>query len=358
LNNALAHASQSGKAVALQPSIRLAQISPLLETVAKDGVDTDTILSRYGIEKIEEDHTSIPLVDYFRIERDIARALDDLTAHLSTRRLTYQTGEFVLEQIKKATTLADAIASLADYFNMMHGGTYNTVTRTAQSITLVIDDQDFPYSVREHTSLVRLIGECVQIKVHCLLDSLSEGLAAQALRRTSIVRRSDTTEVPHLSFWPRPPQRARQTYSLTYDMALANQSIPKPEALDLSSDGIFSRVINHLEKTGFAHRDQRFAERALDIIEGGHWQQENVAERLRVSVATLRRRLAEEGTSFRQLVQENRLKRAEVLLHQGHSIQYVTDALSYSDIRSFNRAFKRWKGTTPAAFAKQQSEPA
>ena len=358
MQNALVDPSQMRTAAPSQPTVRLAQIVPLLDTVTADGVDTDIILSRYDISRADTDHVTVPLVDYFRIERDIARALDDLTAHLSTRKLTYQTGEFVLEQIKKSTTLAEAVASLADYFNMMHGGTYNTITRTTQSITLVIDDQDFPYSVREHTNLVRLIGECVQIKVHCLLDSLSHGLAAKALRRTGIVRQTGATETAHLSFWPRPPQTARETYSLTYDLALASQSIPKPETLDLSSDGIFSRVINHIEKIGFAHRDQRFSERARDIIESGHWQQESVAERLHVSVATLRRRLAEEGTSFRQLVQDNRLKRAETLLHRGHSIQHVTEALAYSDIRSFNRAFKRWKGTTPAAFAKQQNENA
>lgn len=358
MQNALVDPSQTRTASLSQPSVRLAQIMPLLNTAAADGVDTPTIISRYDITQNDVDNAIIPLVDYFRIERDIARALDDLTAHLSTRKLTYQTGEFVLEQIKKSTTLADAIASLADYFNMMHGGTYNTVTRTAQSITLIIDDQDFPYSVREYTDLVRLIGECVQIKVHCLLDSLSDGLAAKALRRTGIVRSSASKETTHLHFWPRLPQTGRDTYSLTYDLRLASQSIPKPEKLDLSSDGIFSRVINHLERTGFAHRDQRFIERTLDIIEDGYWQQETVAERLSVSVATLRRRLAEESTSFRQLVQENRLKRAETLLFQGHSIQYVTDALAYSDIRAFNRAFKRWRGMTPAAYARQQDGPA
>lgn len=328
--------------------MRPIEIEALLAAACADGVDTATITTRYS----PDPNQDIPLIDYFRIERDIARALDDLTAHMSTRKLTYQTGSFVVDQVKTATTLAEAMSRLADYFNMMHGGPYNSVQRAGQTITLTIDDRAFPYSITEPRSLIHLIGECVQIKVHCLLDSLSEGLAAKALRRVAIVRADAASKTPHLSFWARPPQAGRQSYALTYDLTLASGKIPRPESLDLSSDGIFSRVINHLEKTGESHREQRFTDRALDLITEGEWQQDRVAEHLGVSVATLRRRLSEEGASFRDLVKENRLKQAETMLLKGHSVQRVTEALNYSDIRAFNRAFKRWIGTTPAAFSK------
>ena len=39
------------------------------------------------------------------------------------------------------------------------------------------------------------------------------------------------------------------------------------------------------------------------------------------------------------------------MLKRGASVAQATEALDYSDIRAFNRAFKRWKGKTPAAFA-------
>ena len=70
-----------------------------------------------------------------------------------------------------------------------------------------------------------------------------------------------------------------------------------------------------------------------------------------MSVATLRRRLSEEGSHFRQLLLTARLRRAEAMLRRGCSVARTTEELEYSDIRAFNRAFKRWKGQTPAAFA-------
>ncbi|MEM1390414.1 MAG: helix-turn-helix transcriptional regulator, partial [Pseudomonadota bacterium] len=275
-------------------------------------------------------------------------------AHLSTRKLTYQTGSFVVDQVKKATTFTEAITSLAEYFNMMHGGAYNRVQRTAQTITLTIDDQDFPYSVQEPVELVQLIGECVQIKVHCLLNSLSDGLAASALQRVGVTRQAPEKSISHLNFWPRPPQYRREAYALTYSLELADTPIPRADGLDLSSDGIFSRVIGALQDTNHSASEQRLVEKVFDLIEDGAWHQEQLADQLGMSVATLRRRLSEEGESFRTLVQDARLRRAEALLDKGYTVQQVTDAVGYSDIRAFNRAFKRWNGLTPAAFAKSR----
>ncbi|MEO1642726.1 MAG: helix-turn-helix transcriptional regulator [Pseudomonadota bacterium] len=337
--------------------IKVADIRPVLSIAERDGVNAIAILHRYGA-NIADPDARLSLVNYFKVERDIARATDDLTAHLSTRKLTYQTGSFVVDQVKKAKTLADAISSLADYFNMMHGGTYNLVQRTSQTITLSIDDRAFPYSVREPDALVQLIGECVQIKVHCLLDSLSDGLAASALMRVSIPRQTLHGQAEHLTFWPRKPQTGRETYALTYNLAVARTAIPRPEGLDLSSDGIFSRVIDVLEAMNDSERENRLTDRILDLIEDGGWRQDRVAEHFNISVATLRRRLSEDGHSFRELVQAARLRRAEALLLKGHTTQQVTDAIGYSDIRAFNRAFKRWKGRTPASFAREHAAEA
>ena len=72
----------------------------------------------------------LSLIDFFRIEGEIARRLDDLTAHLSERKLTYETGAFVTSQMNQSSTLNEALGNLAQYFNMMHGERYNTIRTT------------------------------------------------------------------------------------------------------------------------------------------------------------------------------------------------------------------------------------
>jgi AraC-like DNA-binding protein len=78
------------------------------------------------------------------------------------------------------------------------------------------------------------------------------------------------------------------------------------------------------------------------------------ARELGVSVRSLRRRLEEEGTSYRQLTQ--------VLLHEAaccmlrnpnQTLQSVAYALGFSDPTAFHRAFQRWSKLTPAAYRAQ-----
>jgi AraC-like DNA-binding protein len=74
---------------------------------------------------------------------------------------------------------------------------------------------------------------------------------------------------------------------------------------------------------------------------------ETLAQQLHMSLRTLRRRLADEGTSFRQLQDEVREALAEELLAEGLKLEHVAATLGYEEVSNFIRAYRRWKGVTP-----------
>jgi AraC-like DNA-binding protein len=80
------------------------------------------------------------------------------------------------------------------------------------------------------------------------------------------------------------------------------------------------------------------------------------ARELGMSVRSLRRRLAEEGVSYRALVQA-RLEEAAIQALQtpGRSVQEAAAATGFSDCTAFHRAFKHWTGVTPAAFQRRSA---
>ena len=79
----------------------------------------------------------------------------------------------------------------------------------------------------------------------------------------------------------------------------------------------------------------------------------SVAASLAMSERTLRRRLREEGTSFRALADEIREALAEELLRTGSlSVEEVARRLGYAETASFTHAFTRWKGVSPRAFTR------
>lgn len=66
---------------------------------------------------------------------------------------------------------------------------------------------------------------------------------------------------------------------------------------------------------------------------------------------SLRRQLAEEGESFRQVLDDVRHMRAKALLADSRqSVESIARQLGYAEAAAFIHAFRRWTGKTPAAF--------
>jgi len=91
-------------------------------------------------------------------------------------------------------------------------------------------------------------------------------------------------------------------------------------------------------------------------IAGGDTRIASVARELGTSARTLRRRLAEQGSSYQSLVELARCEAAEQYLSDPSlSIAEISYLLGYSEPSALHRAFKRWKGTTPQAFRDMES---
>ncbi|WP_193164279.1 AraC family transcriptional regulator [Microbulbifer hainanensis] len=78
---------------------------------------------------------------------------------------------------------------------------------------------------------------------------------------------------------------------------------------------------------------------------------EVIARLLHMTPRTLHRRLQEEGTSFRVILEEVRHTLALEYLRAGRlAIQEIAYNLGYNDVANFRRAFKRWEGVAPSVY--------
>jgi AraC-like DNA-binding protein len=78
---------------------------------------------------------------------------------------------------------------------------------------------------------------------------------------------------------------------------------------------------------------------------------DEAARRLGMTGRSLRRRLAEEGTSFRAVHDEVQLHTAIGYLRDTDlTIDAIAEALDFSDAANFRRAFRRWAGSPPLHF--------
>jgi AraC-like DNA-binding protein len=77
----------------------------------------------------------------------------------------------------------------------------------------------------------------------------------------------------------------------------------------------------------------------------------DVAAELGVHPRTLRRQLADDGTSYRALLNEARSTLAvDLLCNVGLTVEQVSRRLGYTDTSTFCHAFKRWHGTSPTTY--------
>ena len=77
----------------------------------------------------------------------------------------------------------------------------------------------------------------------------------------------------------------------------------------------------------------------------------DVARELGLSARSLRRRLADEGVAYKDLVQSVlEIRATQMLSDPKRTIQETAAEMGFSDPSAFQRAFKRWKGVTPGQF--------
>lgn len=81
---------------------------------------------------------------------------------------------------------------------------------------------------------------------------------------------------------------------------------------------------------------------------------QTIADELHLDPRTLRRKLTDEGTSYRELIAGVRRTRAEQMLATDVSIEAIARQLGYAETASFTHAFTRWTGLAPSEFRRSR----
>jgi len=335
------------------PAAELRSLSPLASAA---GVNLREILQGLDLkpELLEGSRDSgIALADYFRILERVSLALHDEGCGLTARPLMLGATDLVLSSLSSCHNLPDVMRSVAHTYNILHGGSYNRVELRADRLTYVIDDTRFPYVSDADPARILFRMNCVLVFLHALLTLVTGDALAGSLRQ--VHTKSDRNGGCGFSaFWGVPIRWSSPFYALDYRAEAAGIAVgscqPPP-----SSRAVYRRMIEFAEDQQRVCAPSRSALSAVyDAFSENIYGEGAVARRAGVSIATLRRRLQAEGLpAFRELRDRALSQAARALLERHTSPSAVAEQLGFSDLRSFSRAFKRWTGATPAAFARQ-----
>ena len=139
--------------------------------------------------------------------------------------------------------------------------------------------------------------------------------------------------------------------SAGFSLPLATIDKPLKMANTVSFQEALKVCRQELEK---ASKEQTWSARVHRLMlqsQHGFPSLEMTARRFHVTPRTLHRRLIDEGTSYRDILEGVRHQLAIRYLETGQmTIQEISFALGYSDIANFRKAFKRWESVPPSQY--------
>jgi AraC-like DNA-binding protein len=140
---------------------------------------------------------------------------------------------------------------------------------------------------------------------------------------------------------------------IEYARADLEEHLPSANAeLARQNDEVVLRYLARLESGRISKRVQHAL---LDALPGGPPSKHAVARALGMSPRTLQRQLTAEGTSFKDLLSEARVRLARSYVEEGRlSVTEIAFVLGFADTSTFSRAFKRWTGLSPRGHARRR----
>ncbi len=144
--------------------------------------------------------------------------------------------------------------------------------------------------------------------------------------------------------------------ALTFDRAVTDARLLTANAeIARANDAVAADHIARVESSRISPRVRRAI---TERLPQGEPDAAAIARLLGVSLRSLQRKLADEGTTFAGLLDDTRQSLGRDYLDAGrYSVSEITYLLGFSGVSSFSHAFKRWTGLSPSAYRETRTAP-
>ncbi len=329
------------------PLARCASLRGYSQLVSEQGGDPQSLLkeSGLGLVPIEQENLMIPshcLYNALELASDQLN-LPDFGLRLSQYQNLDVLGVFAL-MIKNADSLPELLQLAKQNFHKLHNhGAHINFTLTGGDL-LMNYEQSVPQALGIQQSTYLAFGFIARMAQNIIQPNIM----AKAIYFKSEAP-ADTSLFEEIF-------NAPVYFNQQFDGALINQDalskhykidnvkIPGIENLCLTTTEQRDHPISLSQQVGLLISEQ---------LSYGNFSLEYYAKQLKLSDRSLQRKLSEEGSSFKKILDQVRKDLASQYIQQrALSLAEITAALCFSEQAVFTRAFRRWFNTTPAQYRK------
>ena len=317
-------------------------VHSLLEGVYTNNSQRKHYLLQAGIPLflLEAPHGRVTVLQYARLYRLLVDELDDETPGFFNRPMRSGTLKFLCLALLDAPNLQVALHRYCQFFRVL------------------TDDVTYQLVVDEQLASIRFVENTPphgnRVLVHELMLKLIHGIASWLIAekipplKISCAYAQPQHSPEYLYFYSGEVAFDQPWTAIHFDRALLRKPVRQTKQ---QLSGFLQKAPADWIYVSFGER--LLAHRVRDFLgqqqSGATMQQ--VAGALHMSVRTLSRRLAAEGTHFQAIKDEVRRDLAvQQLTSSDIPLATLAGQLGFEDLASFNRAFRHWTGSTPGSY--------
>ena len=329
------------EAVPLRPMICVTAMTGLVEAIAAAGGNPDQILCTLGLERsaFKNPEGFIASSIFARILDEAARATGDecFGLHFGEHFNPKDIGPLAYV-VLNSPTVAVAIQN-AERYQHLHN--------QAAKLSFSIEGEQAYFrflldlatdSLRQHNEYSMAVG----------LNALRIIAGSQwAPREVQFAHDAPPQTSEHLRVFGAPVSFGCASNALVLEREFVERQVPAADQrlyriLKRHAERVLSEMPRESELLAAVRRAIAESMREGDLKLG------RVIKKISMSQRTLERRLKEHGVVFKKLVDDTRRRFAlNYLRDRKHTLTEIAFLLGYSEVSAFNRAFKRWTGSTP-----------
>lgn len=324
-------------------------VNELFRGVPEMARDRAALLRRADISPflLEAPHGRVTVEQFATLYRLLVIECDDETPGFFSRPLRGGTLKLLCLSLLEAPTLKVALHRYKQFFRIL------------------LDDFGYDSSIEGDLARIALVEKRPlagsRILIHELMLKLFHGIASWMIARKipPIMMECAYAQPAHsadyLYFYPGRVRFERPESAMYIDAALLEEPVRQTKR---NLGAFLQRAPAEWFYVSFAdrlvsHRVREHLSRCL----ASSGSVSDVAAALHMSVRTLSRRLAEEGTHFQAVKDEFRRDHAiQALIRSDRPLPSISDELGFGDLACFSRAFKAWTGNSPTAYRRRWAQ--
>ena len=323
-----------------------------LRYLERRGIDTEPALLGAGISRsqLSQDDIGLSVGSQYRfLELAAAEADDSLLGLHVAAEMDIRAVGILFYLTGSSRTVSEALENLARYSQTTNEALVGEISRQKDEVILAVRHlQEFDEPHRQFFELLALWF------IRTLQQETNRDFTPSRVTFTH-GRNADLREVHRLLRCPVDFAQGQDSWVLpqrVMDLPIVSGDTQLLKILTAHADDLLA------EKHSVTGLQSTVASQLASLLPSGESRAAVVARQLGMSPRSLTRHLAEEGTTFGEIVEQLRRRLASRYLADDRmSVQQIAWLLGYSEVGAFNHAYKRWTGTAPRRNRKPAAMP-